>query len=445
MIVYGTVEGATTQAGAMSKILGNVQNNCGEKPQIGKVFQFKGTNTVGVFFTVTNHPQGNAKVAGLVISAASGPHQVDVALVSDKSSRFGQTVNPMLQQLFSVWHPGGQAAASSSAFGGNAASGRGESTAGPAALHTVTLPDRSASVGVPDGWKLDPDSAGGTVGVIGPHGEKAFLNLAQTGIDLNDPQIRSLARSGIRGNTNGRIVSPFNVDLTRAYPDILRLWRHNNGIDAPVNWQNAHAERMPTRQGEQCVHITGNIVDNSKQSTNETSLVLCFKNYTQGLYTVLVFQTLIPVELADRERATAGAIMASFQMNQGVVNQQANAIAAPTIAAIHAIGQQAAADRATRNAGYDAQHDAYWAQQHNNAAQHADWNSGQDNNARNGQGFSNYILDQTVVQDNNMYNNGTIGHGTLWNSTADALVKSDPDRFEYVDKPNFWQGTDYHQ
>ena len=69
----------------------------------------------------------------------------------------------------------------------------------------------------------------------------------------------------------------------------------------------------------------------------------------------------------------------------------------------------------------------------------------QDANARNGQGFSNYLLDQTVVQDNNMYGNGTIGHGTHWNTTADALVKANPNRFEYVDKPNFWQGTDYHR
>ena len=160
---------------------------------------------------------------------------------------------------------------------------------------------------------------------------------------------------------------------------------------------------------------------------------------------VLIFQSLIPVELASRERATAGAVMASFQMNQAVVAQQANAISAPTIAAIHAIGEQAAADRASRNAANDAQHAGYWAQQNSNAAQHSNWSAGQDGTARNNQGFSNYILDQTVVQDNNMYGNGTIGHGTQWNSTADALVKADPDRFEYVDKPNFWQGTDYHQ
>jgi hypothetical protein len=448
-IVYGTVDGATTQAEAMSHVLRVVHNNCGEKPQIGKVFQFKGTNTVGVFFTVTNHAQNNTPVAGLVISAASGPHQVEAALVTDKASRFGHTVNPMLQQLFGAWTPGGQAAASSSAFGGKTDSAGGQSapasghTSGPAQLHTVTLPDRSASVGIPDGWKVDPSSGGGTMGVTGPHGEMVFLNEARTALDLSDPSIHRLQQGGIRPYTTGQIVAPFNVDLTRAYPEILKQWRHLSGINDPLNFQNVHVERMPTRQGEQCVHITGNIVDESKQSTNETSLVLCFRNYMQGNYTVLVFQTLIPVELADRERATAGAIMASFQMNQGVVNQQADAIAAPTIAAIHAVGQQAAADRASRNATYDAQHAGYWAQQHNNDAQHAAWNAGEDNNARNGQGFSNYILDQTVVEDNNMYNNGTVGHGTVYNSTADALIKADPNRFSSVDTPNYWQGTDF--
>ena len=40
--------------------------------------------------------------------------------------------------------------------------------------------------------------------------------------------------------------------------------------------------------------------------------------------------------------------------------------------------------------------------------------------------------------------NGTLAHGTLWNATAEALVKADRNRFEVVDKPGYWQGTDYH-
>lgn len=47
------------------------------------------------------------------------------------------------------------------------------------------------------------------------------------------------------------------------------------------------------------------------------------------------------------------------------------------------------------------------------------------------------ISSQTVIQDDNMYGNGTIGHGTVWNSTADALVKADPNRFEYVNTPHY--------
>src|ERR1035438_7473923 len=107
-ISYGTVAGATTQAAAMSKILISMQNTCGEKPQIGKVFQFKGTKTVGVFFTVTDHSKGNKKLAGLVMSAASGPRQVEAALLSDDARSIGKTVNPMLQQLLCEERPDGK-------------------------------------------------------------------------------------------------------------------------------------------------------------------------------------------------------------------------------------------------------------------------------------------------------------------------------------------------
>jgi hypothetical protein len=36
-----------------------------------------------------------------------------------------------------------------------------------------------------------------------------------------------------------------------------------------------------------------------------------------------------------------------------------------------------------------------------------------------------------------------VGHGTVWNSTADALVKANPNRYEIVDNPNFWKGNDF--
>jgi len=73
MIIYGLVDGATTPAMAMARILHNVQNGCGEKPQVGKVFRVRSSNSDAVFFTVTNHAGGNVPVAGMVIASQTGP------------------------------------------------------------------------------------------------------------------------------------------------------------------------------------------------------------------------------------------------------------------------------------------------------------------------------------------------------------------------------------
>ena len=73
-----------------------------------------------------------------------------------------------------------------------------------------------------------------------------------------------------------------------------------------------------------------------------------------------------------------------------------------------------------------------------NDAQHAHWSAGQVENSRNIQGFSNYLLDQTVVQ-----NNFTGEHATGWNAAADALVQSNPNKYSYVNTPNYIPGTDF--
>jgi hypothetical protein len=118
------------------------------------------------------------------------------------------------------------------------------------------------------------------------------------------------------------------------------------------------------------------------------------------------------------------AILASFNVNEAVVRGQASAIAAPAIAAIHEIGRQAAQQAADAHAASDA---------HNRSVEKR-W----DDQDKSNQAFSNYLLDQTVIQDNDLH-----GHATVWNQTADALVKNNPDRYEYVNTPNFWKGIDY--
>ena len=92
---------------------------------------------------------------------------------------------------------------------------------------------------------------------------------------------------------------------------------------------------------------------------------------------------------------------------------------------IHQIGAQATARYNATQATIDAQRASYWAQQ--------------DSNAKNGAGFSNYPLDQTVIRDVQDPNT----HVTVWNRTADAWQKAYPDRVEEVPTAQYIKGQDY--
>jgi hypothetical protein len=421
-ILYGPMEGTTTQAEAMSQVLRTVHTNCGEKPQVGKIFKVRGTDSVAVFLTVVNHPQGNKPKAGLLIASVAGRNHIEVALVSDDAARFGSTVNPMLTQLFSEWHPGGAGQASGPATGSRSGA--------PLPLHQVVSPDNSASVGIPAGWNFKGSM--GTMIVNGPNSEVVGLDFARVAVDPSGPGQRQAQYYGRPAGNAGKIVYPYNVDPVRAFPDLFQqFWRVNGG---DPDLRVAQVQQVPSPPGQRCAHATGHVNlegrGGAEKDMPEMDALLCTAaRGPMGNYMVLLSMSLIPPSLADKERATVGAILASFQPNQSVIDQQSHAMAAPAIAQIHAIG-----DAAMKRAQADSvAHDQ----------QNRDWENRQDGQDKRNQAFSNYLLDQTVIQDNIMYGNGTVGHGTAWTSTANALVKADPDRYEIVNTPNFWKGVDY--
>jgi hypothetical protein len=111
-IVYGQVDGQTTEAGAMGAVLKSLHSQYGDKPVVDKVFQVRGTNSVAAFFTMVKKNQGNIQLAGMLIATRASAGHVEAALLTDEAARFGSTINPMLTTLFGVWHPGGEAHAS---------------------------------------------------------------------------------------------------------------------------------------------------------------------------------------------------------------------------------------------------------------------------------------------------------------------------------------------
>ena len=101
--------------------------------------------------------------------------------------------------------------------------------ASAAQLHTVTASDNSASIGIADGWQLDPHSASGTMSMIGPNGEQAVYAAMKSAVDPNNPQQVQAVRYGIYKGT-GTMLYPYHPDLGKAYPELLQAWRRANNM-----------------------------------------------------------------------------------------------------------------------------------------------------------------------------------------------------------------------
>jgi len=414
-VTFGSVDGQTTEAGAMAFLLRSIHNQSGDRPQVSRLFQVRGTQSVAAFFAVNQRNQGKGQLAGLLIVTKVSTGRVEAAVLSDDAARFNSTMQPLMKTLFSSWHP----------FEGVTTTG----ASSAASLRRMDLRDRSASVALPEGWSLAPASGGGTIVANGPRGENVSLGVTFLVADLNNPNVRqtyaTVQRGGLRNSSYASgLYYPSGGDLARTFVDLLRMYQQRLGL--PVSTvQVAGETRIPSPPNQSCAHITGEYDWNTGKGRMEMNLVFCAGHPSpRGSYMTSASFTTVPLALAGQERSTMGAILASFNVNMGVVQGQAHAFAAPAIEQIHLIGIAAAAQAAA----------AHQANEIHNSSVYQRW----DDLDKRSQEFSNYQLGYTVIHD--IPNNA---HGTFWNADADELVKRDPQRFEYVNAPDFWKGIDY--
>ena len=427
-IIYGQVDGQTTESGAMGAVLKSVHQNVGEKPQVGKLFEVHGTQSVAAFFSATRRNGNGGQVGGIVIVTKVSTDHVEAALITDEATRFHKNISGYMKTLFAAWHPlvGGGSAHSGS--GGSAHSGSGGGPVAP--LHQVVMPDNSASAKIPEGWHVVPNlSGGGTICAVGPDGESALMNITFLANDPRNPTVQQTLRQlqmGQLRNTSYAQASyiAYGLEPAKTFEYLFNKSRNGAG-NPPADFKFTGSEPMAPMGQNRCAHLTGTVDFKDQKGVREMNTVFCEEppnNYGGWLSSSYV--TAVPMALAAKERATMGAIMASFQVNQGVVQSEAARIAAPAIAQIHAIGAAAAAQRQASNEAFEI----------HNSSVYKTWDS-QD---KRSQEFENYQLGYSVIQDNSAN-----GHGTFWNEDADALVKSNPNRFEYVNAPNYWKGIDY--
>jgi hypothetical protein len=439
-IVYGLVDGANSQAAALASVLRSVSNSCGERPQVGNVFRVRGTNSDAVFFTVVNHPAGNKNVAGMIIASQSGPGRVEAAMVSNEASRFGSTVNGMLQQLFSVWRPGEAAAAPVAAPEPAQSAGAGSEISLPS-MQRVTLRDNTASVALPAGWNIDPKMGGGGMIIFGPRGEKLHINMWVGADDPNGPHMRRLRQTRIKPNPQ-RVLYPANVNLAKAYPDIYQRIRATNGL-RPTALRVDSARMVEAPRGFRCAMVSGQLNFDGSGMRDFIDILCATSPDQYGSYRFQVSGGVLTSGASDQDRAIALAIINSFQVNEQLVKQRANAESAPVIAAMqknYQAQQQQLMARHQKIIGNYKQIGAnatarYNATQAANEAQHRAWRDQQNVNSGKINNFSNYLLDQSIVRDTHDKT-----YSTEWNRTADAMVKINPNRYEIVNDPNYWQG-----
>ena len=445
VVKYGVVNGATTQPDAIVSELRLVAKSFGESPSVSKPFRYKGTTTVGVFYGVRNHTAANVPMTGLILSDFNDKKQVETAVMYDTASRFPRTLQPMMQTVFKEWRPGGAAAASGSPGRSSATPASGSQAAkgsGPVpSLHTVVARDNSATIGLPDGWTLDPRSGSSAMMARGPHGEQININMSKFAIDP------SMGSNGMilqrMGPQRGTLYYPFRGDLVKSFPDMFQAWRRANG-EPPVRLQVDEIKPMPAQPNDHCAAAQGH-VDLGAGMQALTANMCAFNPTAQSMgdYLVRLSFITVPNALADEEKTTTQAIVQSYKVNQQVMNQQTAAgIAAVNantrmleketqiqIDHIHEIGRQADARYAEAD------------RQRVESSQRFDQQ--EENISRYGQGFSNYILDQNVIEYSDY--NGNVYHETVPNNIAYSLAKHLPDKVEIVDTPNYIPEIDFRK
>jgi hypothetical protein len=428
-ISYGQIDGQTTEAGAMGAVLRTLHDQTGDRPQVGKLFQIHGSQSVGAFLSVSKAKIGGGQIAGLLIATKVTTDHVEVALVTDDAAKFPKTLAPMMKTLFSVWHPLAGTQSDGSRPGGTAGQSAGPST--PAApLHPYVLPDNSASVSLPSGWNVVPQMSGmGTIVASGPGEVTAELGIAFLAMDTNNPAVQRTLQQLRMGQLRGTSYAtaayvPYGADLTKTFVYLLQDQRKKANLSpATYNFTSA----VPTGGNNvRCVRLAGTADFQDGKGQKEMNAVFCAKppDPYSGSWLSSAYMTTAPMAIAPKIHATLIAVMQSFNENTNVINAQAIAIAKPAIDAIHAYGDMVI-NRAR---------DSEKAFEIRNSSVYKQW----DSNDKRSQEFENSQLGYSVISDNtNSY------HGTFWNEDADALVKSHPERFEYVAAPNYWKGVDY--
>jgi hypothetical protein len=412
-VSYGPIGTQPSVQAAMGEMLRRLHNQYGNRPQVGRLFQDRSGQSLSAFFNVAG--KGGQPIAGLIIVSIAPGTPASGAVISDDAQRFPQTFNSLLQRLTAEW--------SASAAPSRGSAGV-PAVAAVAELHPVNFPDNSGSVSLPSGWQLKSARMGG-MEAGGPNGETLLFGLYIPVIDPTNPQARymmNMETQGGRVPLPGLYVAiPYGTDPGRAY--ISAATQLAQKLKRPAPTINITKTTDGPSQGQMIAKIIEADVDNHDGKglmALSVQLQIVPPLADPSNWGMMVYEASVPKPLFAEETPTLLAVAKSYHVNEQVVQGEVQ----QQIALSNAYTQSVLDRARSSQAAFDDKlaHDR----------------ANEDARDRSFQAFDNVIIGQSVVRDT--YRNE---HGTISNDYADALVKANPDRFQYVPTQDYLKGIDY--
>jgi hypothetical protein len=406
-VVYGTIDASHTPQSAMSLMLKSVHGHFGGQPRVSKVFQVRNTHSYAAFFTLIASKQGRKAIAGEVMVDVPPGGQPAGALLYDSAERFPQSEPALLRTLGDAWKTSQLTqAATPTATAGRAAE-----------LHMQTGGDRSASIGLPEGWKLLTVS-GGQLTAEGPHGEKIGLGIIIG--PIRDPSNAPNAHLPPVPGAIPPITCPARGDLFEAYVCVFNQVRERNHLPA-ASFNLTNAKDLTPPNGPRAIQAIFDVdLHDGNGPRNGSARIGTI--FTRGLPTwaMTISHSSVPKTFAAAEGATLTAILDSYSQDARVIHGELQT----QLAQIHAIGERSKAQAQAADERRIASAKAFDAHM--------------DNIDRQSKAMQNLTLDRSQIQDNDLN-----GRATVSNGLADALVRANPDRYQIIPAAEFLKGVDY--
>ena len=173
------------------------------------------------------------------------------------------------------------------------------SAAASSTLKTVWTSDKTASVGLPDGWKL-VKGANGFIYVTGPNDDR--INLGDLVLAINAP-----AGTSISGDV--RLAMPFSTSLKDKFTTIIQTGAKLSGAPVP---QLTYASQSPTRL-PMCARLLGSM-DAGGQARKFEAIMCSLRPDYLGYYKNILFTANIPANRVTQDRSLVEQIVMSYRI-----------------------------------------------------------------------------------------------------------------------------------